>query len=342
MKFVIKHRLFISIVLFTLFFFLFFLYMDLREIMFLLHRDYKNNYIGGLFIHSWFLLIPMVVFFILMIVFTAFYMKKNKGMNKWITFSLTLFYELVFTFVYSMYALAPGFCFFPKAYASRNISIDKVKEVEVFVEDTSYTSLYYDNDYSEVTLLFVGNAQNAKGVFHNIKDDLDTSKRNLLIMDYPMFGYNYGTLNEETIYKEVDQYMSFLIEQEGYSYKEIRICGFSIGTGVATYCASKYKDVESLILFAPYYTFSDAMNHLVNVFHGPLLGCVRFKFPSHSNALNITCPTTIYYSDGDKIIPMESTLKLIACFKDCKAILVPNVSHNMVFYNKDLALSLLH
>ena len=157
-----------------------------------------------------------------------------------------------------------------------------------------------------------------------------------------MFGYNYGTLNEETIYKEVDQYMSFLIEQEGYSYKEIRICGFSIGTGVATYCASKYKDVESLILFAPYYTFSDAMNHLVNVFHGPLSGCVRFKFPSYSNALNITCPTIIYYSDGDKIIPMESTLKLISCFKDCKAILVPNVSHNKVFYNKDLALSLLH
>lgn len=342
MKFVIKHRLFISIVLFTLFFFLFFLYMDLREILFLLHRNYKNNYIGGLFIHTWFFLIPMLVFFILMLVFTIFYMKKNKGINKWITFSLTLFYELVFTFVYSLYALAPGFCFFPKAYGLSDISIDKVREVEVLVEDTSYTSLYYDNNYSEVTILFVGNAQNAKGVFSDIIMDLKTSERNLLIMDYPMFGYNYGTLNEETIYKEVDQYMSFLVNTEGYSYNQIRVCGFSIGTGVASYCASKYKDVESLILFAPYYTFSDAMNNITNVFHGPLLGCVRFKFPSNQYAKNILCHTIIYYSDGDKAIPMESTKRLISCFKDSEERFLSNKSHSGVFYNDDLALCLLH
>jgi dienelactone hydrolase len=160
-------------------------------------------------------------------------------------------------------------------------------------------------------------------------------------MDYPMFMYNQGRLNEETIYKEVDAYMSYLVDVEGYTYSQIRVAGFSIGTGVAYYAAEKYP-VATLILFAPYHKFSAAVNNVTPVFYGPLELYVRFQFNSYDRAPNMNCKTTNLYSLSDKVIPNSSTKELIPRFKDSEVITYNGYTHSQVFFNPTTYIYLLH
>ena len=182
----------------------------------------------------------------------------------------------------------------------------------------------------------------SSNIFNRIRENnLLDSERNLLVMDYPMFGDNQGNLNEKTIYKEIDKYIDFLTNEEGYSLSDIRVCGYSIGTGCACYTAKKY-DVESLILFAPYHKFQVAMNQVVPVFYGPFESRVRFKFDSYSRSKNIKCPVKVYYSYNDDVIPASSTLKLIKRFNDVTAIEIKNATHAQVLNTENLIENALH
>ncbi|RIA77729.1 CHLPS protein DUF818 [Anaeroplasma bactoclasticum] len=339
MQFIKKHILSILVLLFTLLFFVLFLYIDLGQVFYILSGSNSLNFMG-IFRKTWFLLIPVTVLIPVIIVFTVFYLKNTKGKRKWITFSLTLAFELIYTFVYSMYAVAPGVSFFPRK-GSLSFTNEYIKEVKVDVDSNTYTSLYYDKNLPEVTILFCGNSMTSTQAFNYLEYRLDSSSRNLLVMDYPMFMDNQGRLNEETIYKEVDAYMSYLVDVEGYTYSQIRVAGFSIGTGVACYAAEKYP-VANLVLFAPYHKFSAAMNNVTPVFYGPLELCVRFKFNSYDRAPNINCKTTILYSLSDKVIPNSSTKELIPRFKDSEVITYNGYTHSQVFFNPTTYSYLLH
>lgn len=331
MEFMRKHKLSISIIIFSILFYLLFLYIDFAQIMFKISKN--NESFINIIWKCWFFSIPTLLLIPLIIYYLVIFLKNNKNKLKWIIFILVLLFELLYTFIVSLYAMTPGFSFYPKDYNSDILEYNNVRLVEVNVEGNIYKSTYYDNNKDNVIIFFPGNSQTSSDIFEFIgEENLLFSDRNILVMDYPMFGFNDGRLTEDEIYREVDQYMSFLINDEGYDLSNIRVMGFSIGTGVACYCAEKY-DVESLVLLAPYDKFQSAMNNMVNVFHGPLEFAVRFKFNSYEKAKNIKCHTIILYSRSDQTIPYTSTLNLISNLTDYESKEIDNASHAMVLRN---------
>lgn len=341
MNFFYKHLLSISVVLFTVLFFLAFLYIDLTGVMFLATKE-GLNVILGLFKRAWFLLIPDLLLIPLMIYLLVLYIKSEKSFKKWIIIPSVIVFELLYTFVVSMYFMAPGFSFYPCDYNSMVLSYNNVSQVSVTYKNQRYSSTYYDNGFDKVSIMFLGNSMVSSDVFEFIgEENLELSERNLLVMDYPYFSSNPGRLTEKTIYDLVDLNMDMLLNEYGYSFKDIRVIGYSIGTGVACYCAEKY-DVSELVLFAPYYKFQDAMNRVTPVFYGPLELCVRFKFESYKRAPNIKCMTTIIYSDSDKVITESSTQALISCFNNKEVVKYHDYTHTMVFRNDDTINYLLH
>ena len=67
---------------------------------------------------------------------------------------------------------------------------------------------------------------------------------------------------------------------------KICVLGFSIGTGVATYLASE-RDIDGLILIAPYDKALSLYNNCLNIFHGPLKILARYKFESIKYAKDV-------------------------------------------------------
>ena len=338
--FIIRHKLSISVIIFTILFYLTFLYMDLAQVMF--YSCKEGNMFLGIISRIWIFIVIDMISLGITIIFLIKYLKEEISYKKWIIMPIVILFEFLYTFIVSMYGMVPGFTFYPKTFDDSILEINNMRLVEVNVGKDKYLSPYYDNGSSKVTIFFLGNGMPSSMLLNRFyESELEASERNLLVMDYPMFSLNEGKLNEKTIYKEVDQYMDFLTKEEGYNYSDIRVCGYSIGTGVACYCAEKY-DISELVLFAPYHKFQAAMNEVINVFHGPLELAVRFKFNSISRASNILCPVTIIYSLADSSIPYTSTELLINEFKNKTVYKLEKENHIEVLNHSRMVLYCLH
>jgi len=117
-------------------------------------------------------------------------------------------------------------------------------------------------------------------------------------------------------------------------YSEVYIIGHSMGGVIASYLASKYKQVKKLVLAAPafhYLAFKgdkvdilESIKKLPNLFknYNPEEVLSRlFKVPAPTirefmklveehtgDVKNITCPTLILHGDKDDIVPYDSVL----------------------------------
>lgn len=175
----------------------------------------------------------------------------------------------------------------------------------------------------------------------------------LLIHGFAGGNYDFGNLNNDIqIYSDIDVFTFTLpghdklivsnVTKEDWinrseeqlkniinnNYDEIYIIGHSMGGVIATYLASKYKEVTKLILAAPafeFFKFKDNKISLKNAINSfPLFHNYKLKeilsrilrMPIRTvkefsnlinkygkNIKNVTCPTLIIYGKDDKIVP---------------------------------------
>ncbi len=166
-----------------------------------------------------------------------------------------------------------------------------------------------------------------------------------------------GTVDRKDWVKSVDEHMEMLIN---YGYKDIYVIGHSMGGVLASYVASKYKEVKKLVLLAPafhYLNFNGKLNNVNNIidslrvgtevmkeYKDELLG--RFlKLPR--NALIqfveivrdlydtpkfIKTPTLIIEGTKDNVVPFSSALYVYDSIKSKKKSLVyvKDVNHDLI------------
>ena len=154
------------------------------------------------------------------------------------------------------------------------------------------------------------------------------------IFSYTMKGHGNLVINKVTKddwIKDAEYNIEKLIK---YGYKEIYVVGHSMGGVIASYLASKYKQVKKLVLAAPafhYLAFKgdkvdvlESIKKLPNLFknYNPEEVLSRlFKVPAPTirefmklveehtgDVKNITCPTLILHGDKDDIVPYDSVL----------------------------------
>ena len=150
----------------------------------------------------------------------------------------------------------------------------------------------------------------------------------LLIYDYLGFGKSTGKLNSEEELLE----NALLVYQEALKLrdeKEILIIGYSLGSGPASYVASKNQP-SRLILKTPYYSLLKLAKS-----HSPWLPVsLIFKYPvkSHRFLQEVACPIAIFHGTADQVIPVEHSRLLT---KEIKAeyFEIPNAPHGGMNYN---------
>ncbi|WP_298900168.1 alpha/beta fold hydrolase [uncultured Psychroserpens sp.] len=160
--------------------------------------------------------------------------------------------------------------------------------------------------------------ENPKGVilyFHGNAGDLSrwgaiaeyfvAKHYDVLIIDYRTYGKSKGKLSEEAFYRDAQYCYDYLLND--YSEDDIVIYGRSLGTGVATYLASKNKP-KQLILETPYYSILDVAKHRFPIF--PVSTLLKYKFPSNEFIVDVSCPITIFHGTDDAVVPYSSAEKL--------------------------------
>ena len=155
-----------------------------------------------------------------------------------------------------------------------------------------------------VILYFHGNAGDLSR-WGQITQHFTEKNYDVLVIDYRTYGKSIGKLSEVAFYNDAEYCYNYLLKQ--YSENNIVIYGRSLGTGIASYLASKHRP-KQLILETPYYSILDVAKHRFPMF--PVKQLLKYKFPTYQYLPKVTCPITIIHGTDDSVVPHSSGKKL--------------------------------
>lgn len=140
-------------------------------------------------------------------------------------------------------------------------------------------------------------------------------------------------------------------------YKNIYVIGHSMGGVLASYLASKYKQIKKLVLAAPAFEAMDSSDGNINIFSSlkktpqivktystdeiisrvikmPLPMVFEFQKLIQENQelpKKITCPTLIIHGTNDQIVPLSSSKKIYENLKVPykKMIIANDITHHL-------------
>lgn len=168
-------------------------------------------------------------------------------------------------------------------------------------------------------IFFHGNAEDATSAKYRFAG-LAKDGYTVCAVDYPGYGLSDGSPNETGCYRVAHRLYDWLVEERGFSPKEIFAVGFSIGTGVAVELASS-RHVAGLWLEAPYLSAPRIVTRKRILAIDP--------FPSYSRIADVECPLVVMHGTNDKIIPFSQGKALYDLAKDPKTFVpVPFAGHN--------------
>lgn len=99
------------------------------------------------------------------------------------------------------------------------------------------------------------------------------------------------------IEEDADYVLDFVTKHLGFQMKNILLLGRSLGTGPATYLASKNK-VGALILISAF----TSIRGVVSEFAGIFKYIVKERFDNLGNIKKVTSPTFLLHGKSDRLI----------------------------------------
>lgn len=151
-------------------------------------------------------------------------------------------------------------------------------------------------------------------------------------VDYPGYCDSEGVAGAKSFKQYGLEVYDYLTKERGSDC--VYIMGYSIGTGVANYVASK-RECDGLILLAPYGNGSDLYNTVCNIFHGPLNVLVGFKMDSDDYAKSIELKPLILAAGEDEVIPWECAKRLAGNYPNgADFVLIDGIGHSNIWTNE--------
>ncbi|WP_103865377.1 alpha/beta hydrolase [Aquimarina sp. I32.4] len=241
---------------------------------------------------------------------------------------------LIVTGYIFLYIQQERFFFNPKILDKNYIySFDQpFEEINIVVEkEVSLNALLFKatTPSKGVILYFHGNA----GAIHEWgkRASLYTNnKYDILFVDYRGYGKSDSFYKKESeLYNDAQKVYNYL--KTRYDEKSIIVLGFSIGSGIASYTASKNKP-KLLILEAPYYAWDELICSIIPI---PKM-LINYKIPSYKFLEETTCPIRIFHGTHDFLIkPEENSKRLLTLYPDkIKRIMIKGAGHNGIYITK--------
>lgn len=217
--------------------------------------------------------------------------------------------------------------------------IEEFKEIKIKNDEVNLSGWFWNIGKKEgknpLVIFFGGNAQNSSNTLYNYYQSGIMKKvfgnYNLLLIDYPGYGMSKGKPSDDSMFIASKYIFEYATKMNEVNIDNIVIMGYSIGTGVASYCASE-NDASGLILVAPYDKALSLYNDAIDSFHGSVASLAKYSFDSSTYAENVTEPTLIFTSKKDEVINYKHSLDLAGHFSKLDdVVILENVNHNGYF-----------
>ena len=224
--------------------------------------------------------------------------------------------------------------------------IEEFKEIKIKNEEVDLTGWFWNiqgkNEKAPLVIFFPGNAQNSSNTLYHYYSSENMKNvfgnYNLMIIDYPGYGKSKGKPAEDSMFIASKYIFEYATKMAEVDINNIVIMGYSIGTGVASYCAS-ISEASGLILVAPYDKALSLYNDSIDSFHGSMESVTKYSFDSEKYAESVSEPTLIFTSKDDEVINYKHSLDLAGHFSELDdVVILEEVNHNS-YYSQNQVLN---
>jgi uncharacterized protein len=189
-------------------------------------------------------------------------------------------------------------------------------------EDVRIHALHFKVEDSHGLIYYLhGNAGNLHG-WGTVAEDFTDQNYDVLMIDYRGYGKSRGRISESGLLHDV-LFIYDAIKDE-YAEKNIVVYGRSIGTGMASFVASR-RSPGLLILESPYYNLPDAARSYFPWFPSFL---IRFRFRNDQYLQKTGCPVYIFHGDRDEVLNVKGSYKLQPLLKSQDSLIIVKGGHH--------------
>lgn len=242
----------------------------------------------------------------------------------YIAFILFTLFILAFAFYQWQYFLV-----FTPTYHRHGEFEDEFEILSITTDDgVELEGVVYEPQNPNATLLFfAGRSHDSVGLIKKLA--LTFEETRIITFNYRSYGRSGGRVNEKNILSDALK----IAEVIKKNYGEFYILGFSIGSIVASYVASKISPLGVFLVGS-----FDSIACLAKTKHGLNLSwLMRYKFDNRKFVQNIDAPTYIYVSKDDEITYIENArnlkthVKNLAHYMECD-----NLLHKELLWDEEV------
>ncbi len=179
-----------------------------------------------------------------------------------------------------------------------------------------------DEKRNGIVLFYHGNMENVEH-YKAYPPIFLKNNQEVWMIDYAGFGKTTGKRTESIMDDQALLMYDMALKQT--SSDSIIIYGKSIGTGVATFIASK-RNCKRLILETPYYSIHSLATHYFPIY--PVDWMIKYSFPINQYLKEVKSPITIFHGTKDEVIPYGHSMRLKEENKNIQLITLENGTHN--------------
>jgi uncharacterized protein len=147
-----------------------------------------------------------------------------------------------------------------------------------------------------------------------------------LVLDYRGYGKSQGQLSEQGLYFDVEAAYAYL--QGAFTQTQIVVYGQSLGSGLATHLAAKYRP-RHLILETPYTSILEIAQG--NFPWLPVSYLLRYPLRARDRITSVQCPVTIFHGTADETIPYAMGEEMARLAIKSELLTCTGIGHNGCF-----------
>ncbi len=183
-----------------------------------------------------------------------------------------------------------------------------------------------------------GNAENLLLCSQFVRELAANLDSDVVAYDYSGYGLNDFDKFERTpegINMTLQCVLDHLWESHGYSPTNTLIWGYSLGTGVSTYMASKLSKQSTpprgLVLFGAYSSILDVVKDHV---HPEIAKWFQERWDNKEAIRSVTCPILLMHGQSDSLIKVSHAETLAKANPRAKLYIHPNTGHTKFHFGE--------
>jgi pimeloyl-ACP methyl ester carboxylesterase len=205
-------------------------------------------------------------------------------------------------------------------------NIEDAEEIFLITKDKVKLQAWFKKpkENHDMIIFLHGNAGNLEHRVDKLKQ-LDQMGYGFIIPAWRGFGKSDGTPTKEGLLMDAEAAIDY-VKENNYKLSNVIMIGESLGSGVATEMAVKYK-FKGLFLITPYTSISDRAGEIYPFL--PTKYLTKDNFQVEENIANINQPLFIIHGTKDVVVPFQHSNRIFEHAKQPKKIIIyPGVGHN--------------